>query len=171
MNPIGEGPAKPPPAEVRSLFRSFDVEMSDAEFCHSPLGQFEGDTDRYVAGMMFGCIPVMLTRTVFGQNGGPVRLAQPLEEHPDIDWAAISVQVTLEDLQQRLPAILAAVTPKQRLGMRKALAGVWPRFLYSGMYGSYLGEDASADAFESFVDILRLRVEAMPPLPGVGWVR
>ncbi len=32
----------------------------DADFCYSPMGQNGGDTDRYVAAIMFGCIPVML---------------------------------------------------------------------------------------------------------------
>ncbi len=147
---------------MRALFRSFAVEMSDAEFCFSPLGQFEGDTDRYVASILFGCIPVMLTSTQYG--GGRAPLAAPLDEHPALDWSAFSVNVALEQIKD-LPSILGSISARKRAKMRHALSRVWRRFLYTSMYGAYLGEDGADDAFESFIDVLRQRVAAMPPLP------
>jgi len=192
VNTAGDDPSQPLPVEVTRLWRNFGEEMSDSEFCFSPLGQSEGDTDRYIPAIMFGCIPVMLTDTRYGpatrRGAAPETLmAMPMEEHPELDWSRFSVQVSLYDLS-RLPLILSAISPKKRLEMRKAMAAIWPRFLWTQMHGrddllcewsggkevcnangalrgSYLGEDGSADAFESLVDILRLRVDAMPPLP------
>ena len=162
VNTCGPDPDTPLPAEVRALFRPFDVEMSDAEFCYSPLGQFEGDTDRYVPAILFGCIPVMLTATRYG--GGVVPMALPMEEHPQLTWADFAVLVSTDELGQ-LPAILARVSARERMRMRHALARVWRRFLWTRVYGSYLGEDAREDAFESLMDVLHARAAAMPPLP------
>ena len=36
------------------------VQQINSEFCYAPLGGHGGDPDRYVAGALFGCIPVML---------------------------------------------------------------------------------------------------------------
>ncbi len=112
--------------------------------------------------ILFGCIPVMLKDTVYG--GGVVPLAAPLEEHPALDWSEFSVGVTHSELKD-LPAILGRITAHQRMKMRHALSRVWRRFLYTGIYGSYLGEDSGEDAFESLLEILRVRAAAMPPLP------
>ena len=200
-----DDPDAPPPEEQRALYRSFAVEMSDAEFCYSPLGQFEArhpcrppGVSRWltrsrsrratptgmwlqswcvhdsilhaqlltrgalVAHHQFGCVPVMLKTTRYG--GGQVPMAHPLEEHPELDWRSFSIGVTIEELDD-LPGVLSRVTPHARMRLRHALARVWRRFLWSGMYGSYLGEDAATDAFESLMDVLRARAAALPPLP------
>lgn len=167
VNTVGDDPDQPLPPDERKLWRNFAVEMSDAEFCYSPLGQSEGDTDRYVPAILMGCIPVMLTGTRYGEGGLEVTpLGMPLYEHPELNWALFSVQVTIHEVHL-LPAKLRAIMPKERLRMRHELGRIWPRFLYSRMYGSYLGEDGSQDAFETLVDILRLRVRAMGPFPAL----
>jgi hypothetical protein len=135
VNTMGEDPDAPLPPDVKALFRSFAEEMSDAEFCYSPLGQFEGDTDRYVPAVLFGCIPVMLTSTFYNQ--GKVPMASPLGEHPELDWSTFSVGVTLEELSE-LPAILGRISAARRMRMRHVLSRVWPRFLWSSFYGPYL---------------------------------
>ena len=135
INTVGPDPDKPLPAEERALWRPFDEEMSDADFCYSPLGQFEGDTDRYVPSILFGCIPVMLLSTDY--NGGHVPMALPLQEHPWIRWEDFAVGVHLHEVG-RLPEILAAIKPHERMKLRRGMRRVWRRMLYTGIYGSYL---------------------------------
>ncbi|KAF5838064.1 hypothetical protein DUNSADRAFT_3434, partial [Dunaliella salina] len=50
--------------------------------------------------------------------------------------------------------------------MRKSMARVWRHFLYSSIYGSYLGEGINEDAFEAIMAVLRSRMHnnfSMPP--------
>ena len=161
INTAGADENHPLPASVRAGWRSFAVEMEDSEFCYSPLGQSEGDSDRYVAAILFGCIPVMLTETDY--QHGPVKISLPLYEHPELNWSSFSVGISSRDLR-RLDEILDAITPKERLRMRQKMNVIWHRLLYSRMYGSYLGEPdvhTTDDAFESLIDVLRGRVQAM----------
>jgi hypothetical protein len=140
------------------LNATFAEEMSNATFCYSPLGHDAGDTDRYIPAIMFGCIPVMLTSSAKG--GQRIPMALPLEEHPAIDWASFSVLVDMEDLPQ-LHDILGRITHSDVRRMRHAMARVWHRFLWTTIYGSYLGEDTSEDAFETLMGVLRWRLPAM----------
>ena len=39
----------------------------ESEFCYSPRGGSGGDTDRYMAALMFGCIPVMLSSGIHNE--------------------------------------------------------------------------------------------------------
>ena len=135
INTIGPDPDRPLPPEERKLYRGFDIEMPDAQFCYSPLGQFEGDTDRYIPSVLFGCIPVMLLSTNYGS--GRVPMALPLQEHPDLRWDTFSVGVHADNVSH-LPEILDAISPHQRLLLRHGLSRVWRRLLYTGIYGSYL---------------------------------
>jgi hypothetical protein len=70
--------------------------MPDAQFCYSPLGQFEGDTDRYIPSVLFGCVPVMLLSTNYGS--GRVPMALPLQEHPELRWEDFAVGVHLNEV-------------------------------------------------------------------------
>lgn len=142
----------------------------DSEFCFSPLGQHGGDPDRYGAGIMFGCLPLMLASSGFG--GEAVPNALPLEEV--LPWHAFGsiVDVThMYALEQQLRC-LAPRAP----AMRAALERVWRRFLYSSLYGkSYLGEDAGADAagggdaFHGIMEVLGQRAaHGFVPPPDVA---
>ena len=111
------------------------------------------------AAILFGCIPVMLVSTI--KEGRRVPIGLPLEEHPDIHWRSFAVLLELEDMP-RLPEILARVTRADLRRMRHEMRKVWPRLLYTSFFGSYLGEDGTNDAFESFMTVLRWR------LPGLG---
>jgi hypothetical protein len=50
--------------------------MLSSRFCLSPLGQFGGDSDRYLPAILYGCVPVMTHRLE----------AMPLSEHPEMRW-------------------------------------------------------------------------------------
>eukprot|EP00899_Mesostigma_viride_P000472 jgi/Mesvir1/10425/Mv12689-RA.1 len=126
-------------------------EMLRATFCYVPLGKFGGDPDRYLPAILFGCIPVMAG----SRQDAP--MVEPLEEHPALDWRKFSVHVTVEEIPQ-LESILRSYTPRQLDAMRSELARVWPRFLYTSLHGSYLGEDGSRDAVDALMAILRRRL-------------
>lgn len=83
------------------------------------------------------------------------------QEHPEVDWEAFGVLVDWDDIPT-LHERLAALSLRDVARKRAAMARVWPRLLWSGLYGtSYLGEGAEADAFESLIDVLRVRLRAM----------
>eukprot|EP00899_Mesostigma_viride_P009494 jgi/Mesvir1/18546/Mv17064-RA.1 len=146
---------EPPPEVARERPPHEKVDyaayMSSSVFCASPLGKYGGDPDRYLPAILLGCIPV-----VFGSTRH-VAMANPLEEHPEILWESFSVQVHNEDIEH-LDEILAAITPERLSQMRTALKEVWPRFLYTSIYGTYLGEDGSRDAFDALMVVMARRL-------------
>ena len=137
---------------------TFAEEMPNATFCYSPLGHDSGDSDRYIPAILFGCIPVMLASS--NRGGTRVPLSQSMDEHPDIDWRSFSVLLEMEDIP-RLHEILARITHAEVRRMRHALSRVWHRFLWTYIFGSYLGEDGGDDAFESMMGVLRWRLPNM----------
>ncbi|KAK3264076.1 hypothetical protein CYMTET_27159, partial [Cymbomonas tetramitiformis] len=81
----------------------------------------------------------------------------PLEDHPEVRWDKFAVLVHLNDLpslHERLEGFHAHAIHD----MRQELGKVWRRFLYSSVYGSYLGEDNSTDSFQTLVEILASRL-------------
>lgn len=160
----------------------FIEEMRSATFCYSPMGYDGGQTDRYIAAMLLGCIPVILrSAPAISEKGTTFPISNvtlPLEEHPAVDWDTFSVPIRIEDVP-RLPEILAAADVRR---LRRGMGAVWRRFLWTGIYsslperrGAYLNETAGLDAFESMMDILAARLareEQRPqhgPPPGEGW--
>ena len=136
--------------------------MAESSFCFSPLGTNEGDSDRYLPAVLYGCIPI------FAKDG----------ETPPFDdvlpWPNVSLQVGLGDVG-RLHEIIAAVGPAKLVHMRLAMGAVWRRLLWTSTFGGgaaipsnrrsptgprYLGGDASQDAFATFIDVLRARLRA-----------
>ena len=150
------------PAETRRR-GWFAQSMAMSDFCYSPPGQYHGDSDRYLPAVLYGCIPI------FAKDG----------ETPPFDdvlpWPNVSLQVGLGDVG-RLHEIIAAVGPAKLVHMRLAMGAVWRRLLWTSTFGGgaasipsnrrpptgprYLGEDASQDAFATFIDVLRARLRA-----------
>jgi len=166
VNTMGDDPDNPLPVEVKRKYRSFAEEMSKADFCYSPLGQFEGDTDRYVPAMLFGCIPVMLSRAYL-VGSMLVPMAMPLGER--LDWSKFSVQIEMSQIGE-LHNILGNISMAKRHRMRRTMSRVWQRFLYTSIYrdqlgGPYLTESGEDDAFETLMQVFARRVSLMPPLP------
>ena len=58
--------------------------MASSDFCFSPLGQTQGDSDRYLPAVLYGCIPV------FPLPGE----ALPFEDV--LDWNETAVRLTAE---------------------------------------------------------------------------
>ena len=133
----------------------FGEAMSRADFCLSPLGAHEGDSDRYLPAILYGCIPVWV-------HPGEVA---PLDEA--LPWANVSLHLqagpcdttgSCAGAMASLRAMLARVSQRQLVAMRRAMAAMWPRLLWTRPFGSYLGETGEADAFATLVEVLRLRL-------------
>ena len=56
--------------------RALAPSMRASRYCLSPLGQFNGDSDRYLPAVLYGCVPIMTNRLEI----------MPLSEHPDMRW-------------------------------------------------------------------------------------
>lgn len=154
LTPATTGQAGHRPKENEHV--NFAQAMSESIFCFSPLGKTHGDTDRYVAALMMGCIPVMLKSVRRGRLVIP--MAMPLEEHPYIDWTKFSVQIDADQIPD-LHNILSRFSMGDLRHMRHEVGKVWQRMLYTTIYQPYLGEDGQMDAFESLMDVLHARLK------------
>ena len=103
--------------------------MRRSEFCYSPRGWDQGDSDRYLPAVLHGCVPVMADRFE----------AMPLAELPEMAWDAAALAIERDDLP-RLPALLDALPPARTREMRAAAAALWPRLLYTTLEFSTLEE-------------------------------
>eukprot|EP00899_Mesostigma_viride_P004458 jgi/Mesvir1/14012/Mv21628-RA.1 len=144
------------PPEMRGVHRphtkvDYAHYMRRSVFCASPLGKYAGDPDRYVPAILLGCIPI-----VFGATDR-WEIANPFDEHPEMKWGDFSVQVKNEDIKN-LHETLAAISPERVAAMQAAIERIWPRFVYSSIYGSYMGEDGTRDAFDALMGVLRQRL-------------
>jgi hypothetical protein len=142
----------------------FPRAMASSTFCFVPLGANEGDSDRYLPAVLLGCIPVFI-----GEDEPPFADVLP--------WERFSLRVHPTQVAS-LHTLLANYTHEQVVAMRLAMRRVWPRLLWTkalrqGLLGrpkasstgtsiridSYLGEDGEVDAFETLVELLRIRTE------------
>lgn len=166
----GRFPPVPSNSYNHSRLSAFAKAMASSDFCFSPLGQSDGDSDRYLPAVLYGCVPVF---------------PQPNEVLPFDDvlpWSRFSVQLKngAADLR-RLPAILAAIDDARLRELRHGMAHVWQRLLWAkrnrrksrlaprlrseavdAISSSYLGEDGLSDAFSTFIRTLELRLAKLP---------
>jgi len=127
--------------------------MRNSTFCYSPLGRIGGDTDRYIAAIMTGCIPIMLSAVYVGGARQPYVL--PFEDV--LDWNKFAVIVDAADIPL-LPELLESV---DIVSKRAHMAHVWRRMLWTKHYGSHIGESGDKDAFDTLLDVLHKRVHSM----------
>ena len=89
--------------------------MTRSDFCYAPSGQSEGDSDRYLPALLYGCVPVF----AWSDEEGP---------YSDlIDWDQISIRVD----PSGLASAVDAVSDETLAIMRKAMQGVWHRMLFA----------------------------------------
>jgi hypothetical protein len=102
--------------------------MASSDFCLSPLGQMDGDSDRYLPAMLYGCVPVFTCDDE----------ARPFDEV--IDWEAFSIRLprrasaaahSAEDPVVGLHMLLDGISDERLLSMRRAMSRAWPRVLWS----------------------------------------
>ena len=137
----------------------FAAAMRGSDFCLVPLGQSDGDSDRYLPALLYGCVPVFVTP-------GEVR---PYEEL--LPWDDFSLRCT--DVRT-LPACLERVSAVKLLTLRRAMGGAWPKLLWTSLHVgdtaarlktvtqragvSYLGEPPEGDAFSALIEVLGRRL-------------
>ena len=125
--------------------------MASSDFCFSPLGQTQGDSDRYLPAVLYGCVPV------FPLPGE----ALPFEDV--LDWNETAVRLTAEQIP-RMHEVLDAIPHAQLVRMRRRMREIYRPLLWSSAHGSYLGEpsgtDATSDAFATLMASLRKRLPA-----------
>lgn len=101
---------------------SIPVSMLSSRYCFSPRGWDQGDSDRYLPSLLYGCIPVMSDRLE----------GMPLDEHPQMMWnitALAAEPYQLTKLLDRLKAI-----PNEAEGMMRhtsITSRMVPRMLYT----------------------------------------
>ena len=122
--------------------------MRNATFCFSPLGTHGGDQDRFLPAILTGCIPIML-RTVLTTDTIKARVVFPYEggAAEAVRWDDVAVVIDVEDVP-RLNEILDAVDVASK---RAHMHTVWRKLLWTSVYGSYLGESGTDDAFQNTV--------------------
>ncbi|KAG1659278.1 hypothetical protein FOA52_008207 [Chlamydomonas sp. UWO 241] len=130
--------------QVVTHTKTYGHDMASSVFCGAPTGGGHGK--RNVLVTVLGCIPVTVTDKVY----------QPFE--PEIHWDDFSVALLEADLP-RLHEVLAAVTPERRSQMHAALWCGAQHLFWSSLYGSILGDDGRYDAFETVMEILRMRLK------------
>ena len=129
-------------------------QMATSDFCFNPNGANEGDSDRYLPAMLYGCIPVFVTGDV-----------PPFADV--VSWEHVALSVELRHVP-RLHELIGNLSHAQVVSMRRAMASVWPRMLWTsalqhGLFGrprqlrSYLGETGADDAFATLVQLLAKR--------------
>eukprot|EP00854_Cymbomonas_tetramitiformis_P008808 gene8808-10442_t len=117
-------------------------------FCLAAEGKLGGFGVRITHAVLAGCIPV-LVKPVEGQS---------LIFDDILPYHRFAV-VVYENETETLPARLAAYSPEEIRSMRAELACALPRFYWSSIHGSYLGENFRADAFATMMLLLRRRLD------------
>eukprot|EP00966_Prymnesium_polylepis_P238471 5515061-Prymnesium_polylepis.1 len=136
--------------------------MASSDFCFSPTGQSEGDSDRYLPAILYGCVPVF----AWADEEGPYADLIP--------WRTISLRAP----PKHLPAVLDNVSDAQLGAMRRAMRDVWTRLIYRAGVGAdaldllaVMNPSAAADgsprvqlahpdAIASLFDVLAFRLGA-----------
>jgi len=89
--------------------------MAASDFCYSPTGQHDGDSDRYLPSVIYGCVPVFAW----------AHEVRPLEDV--IPWEHFSLRLSSpKDIAKAVDAI----TDAQLGEMRRVMSQQWPRLLF-----------------------------------------
>ncbi len=135
--------------KVVTATKSYASDLLTSRFCLAPSGGGMGK--RSVVSVLMGCIPVTVT------DG----LLQPFE--PEMRWDTFAVDVRERDIPL-LHELLGGLRPEQVAGFQANLRCAAQHLFWSSLYGSLFGEDGRYDAFETLMQILRMRVR----YPGVA---
>ncbi|GIL82050.1 hypothetical protein Vretifemale_10996, partial [Volvox reticuliferus] len=122
--------------------------MSRSAFCLAPPGAGHGQ--RQIQALFMGCAPVIVADGV----------AEPFE--PALNWRDWGVRLA-EEAIPRAHELLAAVLPELPTKQARMHCAA-QHMLYSTITGAVLGEDGRYDAFETTLEILRVRA-AHPDAP------
>ena len=177
----GRFPSSPGAENASADATFFPRAMANSDFCLSPLGQSDGDSDRYLPALLYGCVPIF---TSVGE-------ALPFEEV--LHWPSFSLRLPngAKDIE-RLHILLQGVSDRRLRLMRANMAVAWPRMLWTSVAtplpaslhssphghgrprpprenaseASYLGEGPHRDAFAALIAVLRRRLRSSTPIFG-----
>mmetsp|Transcript_36676 Transcript_36676/g.92646 ORF Transcript_36676/g.92646 Transcript_36676/m.92646 type:complete len:581 (-) Transcript_36676:360-2102(-) len=133
---------------VATYERRYDRQLSKSKFCLAPLGGGHGQRQIIVSFM--GCVPVTIGDSVM----------QPFE--PELDWTRFSLTVPQADIP-RLHEVLGGVDEEQHASMKAALRCAAQHFAWSSLVGGFMHDTGAYDAFETTLEILRMKLK----YPGV----
>ena len=94
--------------------------MIHSRFCYAPRGWDQGDSDRYLPAIMYGCIPIMSDKLE----------GMPLEELPEMAWNASTLAVEHQSVPA-LPRLLASMPAAREAALRAAGRQMVERLLYT----------------------------------------
>ena len=97
--------------------------MKTSRFCFSPRGWDQGDSDRYLPSILYGCIPVFVDKLE----------AMPLQELEDMKWNESALFVEVRDVVRLRDHIKEYISPNTEQRMRDAADSIWRRLLYTSM--------------------------------------
>ncbi|KAK3250848.1 hypothetical protein CYMTET_39800 [Cymbomonas tetramitiformis] len=116
--------------------------MATAKFCLVTTGT--GFSNRLVISLGYGCVPVIIAD----------HIVEAWED--DLPSELYSIRVAEADVN-RLPDILARVTPSRYNLMHRAVECIYKRFQWSSIYGMFGVEDGTDDAFAMLMLALQNR--------------
>ena len=116
----------------------YSRDLSESIFCLVPPGG-DGWSSRVDDAVRHGCIPVIIMDNVH----------MPFET--SLNYSSFSIRVPEHDVEE-LDRILRSVSPHTQSEMRKAMRGIWTRFIYARSFleaQSFLGTRLPHDHLES----------------------
>ncbi|KAK3276060.1 hypothetical protein CYMTET_15845 [Cymbomonas tetramitiformis] len=130
----------------RGAISKYQENLTSSIFCLGAEGKFAGYGARLMQAVIAGCIPIIIK-----PRGGQTLI---WEEY--LPWKKFAVVVNETELDS-LPEQLASYSAEEIRSMRRELGCALPRFFWSSIYGSYIGESLEQDAFATLLEVLLRR--------------
>ncbi|KAG2452459.1 hypothetical protein HYH02_002701 [Chlamydomonas schloesseri] len=129
--------------------KTYALDMLGSKFCLAPSGGWHGAWrgvagKRAVISVLMGCVPVTVT------DG----LLQPFE--PELRWDRFAIDVRERDIPV-MHAVLEGLKADQVSEFQSNLRCAAQHLFWSSLFGSVFGEDGRYDAFETLMQVLRMR--------------
>ena len=99
---------------------SIPTAMLRSRFCFSPRGWDQGDSDRYLPAIMYGCVPVMSDRLE----------GMPLDELPEMKWGEAALAIEREAITSAIDFV-KSIPPAHEAHMRNVTSPMLARLLYT----------------------------------------
>lgn len=115
-----------------------------SKFCLAPQGG--GFGKRGVAAVFMGCVPVLATDHMYEFF------------EPEIPWTRFGIRISQSEIPN-LHKILETVSPETYHGLVKNLTCAAQHLHYSASVGGIMGETGEFDAFNTIIQILRMRLK------------
>ncbi|KAG2430415.1 hypothetical protein HXX76_009940 [Chlamydomonas incerta] len=122
--------------------KRYGLYLARSVYCLAPPGAGHGQ--RQIQALFMGCVPVTIADGV----------AEPFE--PAVSWSDWGVRVAEADVPQ-LHTLLDDIGPQALAEKQARMRCAAQHMLYSSITGGVFGEDGAFDAFETALEVLRVR--------------